>query len=108
MAGLNEDHVFFKFIGEQKSKILIYTLVAFGVSLVLGIILNLMISHKIAGPIVRLRNFFSKPDNYKEIQYLNFRQGDFFIELPELIRNFFVTNLARSQASAPETEEEAS
>lgn len=81
--GLPENHVFFKFLGQQKSQmnyIFIATSLISSISLIFG---GLVLSHKIAGPIHRLCDFINKKINGEKIDQLKFREGDFFPELEE-------------------------
>jgi hypothetical protein len=65
-----------------------------GIALVVGVlatgITTLLLSHKMAGPMIRLRNYFgqiSKDGDFPET--LNFRNGDFFQDLPPMINQAF-------------------
>lgn len=62
-----------------------------GLALIAGVILSeifiLIISHKLAGPLVRLRNHFEEIGKTGEPKPLSFREGDFFSDLPPVINN---------------------
>lgn len=83
-------NLFTQLLTQQLHNLLIYMAAA----LVLGVlttgISTLLLSHKIAGPMVRLRNFFnniSKTGDFPES--LNFREGDFYQDLPPVINQAF-------------------
>ncbi len=60
----------------------LYLLIAF----VLSCGITLIISHRLAGPLVRMHKYFKNmEDSGKVEQPLKFRDGDFFQELPETI-----------------------
>lgn len=63
------------------------TLVAAGVSLTILVGLSLYLSHKIAGPMVTLRRFFTDIKEGKDPAPLNFRDRDFLMDLPPLINS---------------------
>jgi hypothetical protein len=85
VLGLPPDNVYFEFIRMQEvsfNQVILAIALAIGVVLIIG---GLVISHKIAGPIHRMKNEFRKmqesdPPVLREIE---FRKGDFFPELPE-------------------------
>ncbi len=62
------------------------------VALVVSGLGNLFISHRLAGPIVRLRKLFyriAKTSDFPEM--LSFRKGDFFTDLPPLVNQAFIS-----------------
>jgi len=84
-AKLPAAHPYFKFIEYQEWHTLKYVLVAFAITFILSTILNILISHKLAGPLVRLKNDLQeiiKTSNYKPIK---FREKDFLSDLAPII-----------------------
>ncbi len=84
-AGLPEGHVYFQFIKMQESTFL---RVILAIAFVVGTILifgGLAVSHKIAGPMYRLRLEFMKMAEAEKpsLHKVNFRDGDFFPEVPQ-------------------------
>jgi hypothetical protein len=85
VLGLPSDNVYFEFIRMQEvsfNQVILAIALAIGLVLIIG---GLIISHKIAGPIHRMKKEFrkmqeSEPPALREIQ---FRKGDFFPELAE-------------------------
>jgi len=80
-TGFPETHVFFKFLAEQQATMNIIFLITTVIALAAIVIGGLYLSHRIAGPLKRLENYFKKmeqnalPDNIKS------RKNDFFPEL---------------------------
>ena len=86
-AGLPPEHIYFQFIAMQESTFL---RVIGAIAAVVGLILivgGLIISHKIAGPIYRMKNEFNRMSDQPtvELEPIQFRKGDFF---PELAQSF--------------------
>lgn len=81
-VGIPEDHIFYRFLLEQKQNLdmLFIGLAVFNLTLlVIGV---LIVSHRIAGPVNKVRAFLKSPhadENY------TLRKGDFFQDLPRLI-----------------------
>ena len=65
---------------------------------------TLKLSHRFAGPIVRLRNGLSAWGDGKEVQPIKFRQNDFWNELAD----HFNRAVERTQQDLPELESSAS
>lgn len=83
-------NLFTQLLTQQLRTLLIYMAVAMVVGLFTTGIATLLLSHKMAGPMIRLKNFFtdiSKSGNFPES--LNFRDGDFFQDLPPMINQAF-------------------
>jgi hypothetical protein len=87
---LPAQNLFIQLLTEQLRSLLIYMFISLGVGIFITATLTLMLSHKMAGPMVRLRNLFvnvSKTGDFPE--QLKFRDGDFFQELPPAINQAF-------------------
>lgn len=84
---LEPSHPYFHFIHAETGMFTSYLAWAFFVCAIVSNIAILLISHRVAGPIVRMSDYFkSISDNKGEVeQPLHFRKGDFFNELPELV-----------------------
>lgn len=96
--GLPRDHVFFQFIEMQQTNmnwIYVTTSVA-----VLGLmaVCGLLFSHKVAGPLYRMRKHMTDVAEGKTTADLTFRKGDYFQELPGLY-NAQKTTLLKSGGS---------
>jgi hypothetical protein len=87
---LPAQNLFSQLLTQQLRSLLVYMGIAAVVAVVTMGVTALMLSHKMAGPMIRLRNFFNGiakngdfPDN------LTFRDGDFFQDLPPTINQAF-------------------
>ena len=81
--GLPADHVYFKFLSEQRQYMdRIFGISALVVSLVLGLG-GLVLSHRVAGPIHRIRTHLRQIAEGKPLSPVTFRKGDFFPEVAE-------------------------
>jgi hypothetical protein len=83
-AGFDAQHPYFAFIERYEAEFMQYALIGAGVGFICFIIANLILSHKISGPICRLKSFFSGLEKNKKPN-LAFRKNDFFSDLPEVI-----------------------
>lgn len=84
-AGMSSSHPYFAFVREQSGRVIR----AVGISCVIGFVLSaittLRMSHRIAGPFVRLRGYFKGISEGQPVRPVSFRQGDYFLEVPPLI-----------------------
>jgi len=90
LMDLPPDHPYFLMIHEQKRFMTkVFIAVAFSISSV-GVLWGLFYSHKIAGPLFRLQQFFNKAaeDNTELKNKIYFRDNDFFQEVPESINRY--------------------
>ncbi len=81
IAGLPADHVIFQFLDAQKTQmntIFIWTAGTASVILVAG---SLWISHRVAGPLHRLRQHMDLMAEGQTLDEVKFRKNDFFPEL---------------------------
>lgn len=82
---LPPDHPFFRFIAEQRAmlnSVFIVTSLVAALAIVIG---GLLLSHRIAGPIHRMREHLEDIAANGRVRELNFRQGDYFPEMAESI-----------------------
>jgi hypothetical protein len=87
---LAPDHPYFLMIHEQKIfMVKVFLSVAFAISATTSI-WGLFYSHKIAGPLHRLENYFKQAAIHSEEikEKIYFRKGDFFQEIPESINKY--------------------
>jgi hypothetical protein len=91
-ANYPSDHILFRFMDQQLDEyIMPHMLVGFAVVLIITNLAALWISQRLAGPIVKLNNYFDEVAEKKEILPLTFRNNDFFKELPPKIVNSLKT-----------------
>lgn len=89
-AKLPDDHVFFAFLRWHATELYTYVGIGFAFALLITLLFSLLLSHRVAGPIVRLQGYFtsiSKNGDYPND--LKFRKGDFFNELPGIVNQAF-------------------
>lgn len=84
-VGLPEGHVFYHFINGLKYDLDIAFLAFSLFNMVLLIGCGILISHKIAGPMYRIKKFLTS-DNIKNEKFV-LRQGDFFREIEPVMEN---------------------
>lgn len=84
-AGMSASHPYFSFVREQSGRVIR----AIGLSCLLGFVIlaitTFRMSHQIAGPFVRLRGYFKGLSEGQPVRPVNFRRGDYFLEVPPLI-----------------------
>jgi hypothetical protein len=85
-AGFNGNHPYFAFIKRYEAEFMQYALIGAGVGLICFIFANLVLSHKISGPICRLKTYFAGLEKNNKPS-LSFRKKDFFAELPAVINS---------------------
>jgi methyl-accepting chemotaxis protein len=79
---LSPDHPYFKLIGFQLNRILIYLSLGSVVGTFVSVISTLIISHRLIGPIQRTKMYFDRMAETGHIQgKLKYRQNDFFSDL---------------------------
>lgn len=81
---LDNNSGYMKFLSMQEQFINGSLLIFLGGALLVSLVITIYFSHKVAGPIYRIKEYFKNfdPNNKKPIV---FRKGDFFDELPEII-----------------------
>ena len=80
---LPANHVFFQFINDQKHTMNLVFAVTAAVSFFALILGGLFISHRVSGPLHRLHQHMLDVAAGKTTDEVQFRKGDFFLELPE-------------------------
>jgi hypothetical protein len=97
-AGLPSDHVFYQFIQMQETR---FNGVILAIAMITGTILivgGLIVSHKIAGPLHRIKNEFNKmaDKDTPSLHKIHFRDGDYFPEVAEAF-NTLVDKIKKSE-----------
>lgn len=82
-AGFPPDHSFFNFI--QRQELHLYTNMLWSLLFVtiVALIFGVIQSHKIAGPLYRLKLELKKMTTNKKLSNISFRQKDYFQDIPE-------------------------
>jgi hypothetical protein len=86
-AQLPAHNAYFVFMSYQEKLVMAYLAVGLGIAGVLSSVAILLLSHRVAGPIVRMSGFLTDVAQGRsaEIPELHFRKGDFFDDLPEKV-----------------------
>ncbi|MEO5968504.1 MAG: hypothetical protein ABIQ95_01145 [Bdellovibrionia bacterium] len=82
---LPSDNAYFQLLQLQASKIYFSLAVATSIGILISGASMLLLSHRLAGPIVRLKSYFSAIKAGGAVRKLKFRRGDFFAKLPDEI-----------------------
>jgi hypothetical protein len=83
---LPTNHTYFKFIDMQSGHLWINLILAFALAAFVSSTICLYISHRMAGPIVRLKNYLDTVTETKKVtEELQFRKNDFFSDLPQAL-----------------------
>jgi hypothetical protein len=94
-SGFNTDHHYFQFVQdlgvEAFGMFLLLTFIAMGVALVTQI----YVSHKIAGPIYKVYQYFKGIDSAASFSPIAFRKGDYIEDLAPIINNALVNKFKR-------------
>ena len=84
-SGLNSEHPFFQLISHQQTLFLSNLALIFVISIILSSFVILIYSHKLAGPLIRIKIFFSELAKTGKLQKISFRKGDYLIEYAPII-----------------------
>jgi hypothetical protein len=76
---------FFSLLRNQEIAIQQKLIIAGIISYIFSFILTIIISHRLSGPIYRLREYFKDMSQHGYKTRLSFRDGDFYSDLPEEI-----------------------
>jgi hypothetical protein len=93
-AGLSgmEAEFFRKYVDYQAEQIQRALFVSLGIGAIFAGIITLVITHRLAGPLVRLRTYFQNIINGQPpIAKLEFRDGDFLRDMEPLVNNAIET-----------------
>ena len=78
---LPPNHAFYKLLGLQKeimNKVFLFTTIFIFIYLV---VFGLILSNRIAGPLIKLRSYFEDMAETGKLKKISFRDGDFFKEI---------------------------
>lgn len=88
---LPAQNLFNQMLSLQLRNLLINLLIALFISVIVTGITTLIMSHRVAGPMIRLKNFFTNVSKNGEFpEDIRFRKGDFFEDLPPMINQAFI------------------
>ncbi len=95
-AQLGVGHGYFAFIEMQSRMLYMHLLVAFGTAAILTTALTLVISHRLAGPLARMKHHFEKTADSGRFKPIHFRTDDFLSEMAPAINEAFRSVEARA------------
>ncbi|MBI2605959.1 MAG: hypothetical protein HYW49_07750 [Deltaproteobacteria bacterium] len=84
-AGLPASHPYFQFAHDLARNFYIYFSGAFVVGIVLACTVTLLVSHRLAGPIFRLRKYFDGLSTGGPVSELRFRKNDFLQDFAPVV-----------------------
>jgi hypothetical protein len=84
-AGLNQNHVFYNLLAYQEDIVRSYLFAALFFGWAVSFVTTLILSHKLAGPIVRLKWYFQQIAKTGHAKPVHFRKSDFMQDLPPII-----------------------
>ncbi len=89
---LPAQNLFIQLLTEQLRTLLIYMVVSLGIAIGTTGVFTLILTHKMAGPLMRLKSFFGDIAKNSEFpDALRFRDGDYFQDLPPTINGAFTS-----------------
>ncbi|MBK9295090.1 MAG: hypothetical protein IPM57_11745 [Oligoflexia bacterium] len=89
-SNLQQTHPYFVFLNQFQNQFYKTLALSLIVSFVLSFILGILFSHRVAGPLVKMIDFFNKvAEKPTDDGKITFRQGDMFQELPEAYNKRF-------------------
>lgn len=90
--GTVDNSAYFDLINSQKEKMDAVFAVTYLFEIIVLMIFSYIFSHRIAGPIHRMKMWLIAIAQGENVPDLNFRKDDFFAELPELANKAFQTS----------------
>ena len=85
--GLPASHEYFQFINLQQQDLLPKLFGTALLSVLVTSVFSVWLSHRLSGPIVKLRNHLKRISDGEDVPDLKFRKNDFFMELPDLVNS---------------------
>jgi nitrate/nitrite-specific signal transduction histidine kinase len=97
---LAEGHPYFQFVEMQSRRIYTALIIAASASAVTSALLMVFITHRIVGPLHRLRSYLSEVARTGKIDSpLTFRKGDYLTDLPEVMNDALMSVRNKSDKS---------
>jgi hypothetical protein len=79
------NHPYFEFVEKSRTMMNLKLRWAFGIAIFLTAVSSIFISHKMVGPIKKLKDHLFAFSQNRSTGDLKFRKGDFFNDLPEIV-----------------------
>jgi sensor histidine kinase YesM len=81
--GIPSDHIFFEFLREQRNFITIALVILAAAITAVQVILGILFSHRVAGPLYRMNRHMQEVASGSEKLTFQVRDGDYFSELAD-------------------------
>ncbi len=78
LSNLPDTHPYFTFLKSFQEQFLVMFGFSVLASFVICFFMGLLVSHKVAGPLVKIRNYFDRVGDGEPEKEISFREGDFF------------------------------
>ena len=106
MVGLSNKHpLFFVCLRTKKNLMLILFLIIAVINVAVILLTGILISHKVAGPLYRLRTFLENKD-ILNAERVKFRKGDYFLDIENSL-NSFIERSQEKVGNSNKTKEES-
>ena len=89
LSQLPESHPYFVFLKSFQEQFLVMFGFSVLASFVVCFVLGLFVSHKVAGPLVKIRNYFERVGEGEPEAEIKFRDGDFFQDVAQAYNKKF-------------------
>ena len=89
-AELPDNHVYFQTLAVHEASIYTNLFIAAVLSIFVSTILTVVLSHRVAGPIYRLKKHLKNFIETNKYEKLFFRKNDFFSDLPDLVNTTLI------------------
>lgn len=84
-AHLTPNHLYFDFVNKSNEMMTSNLNWAIGFSIFFTTLASILLSHRVVGPMYRIKMYFTDLANEGTDREINFRKGDYFSELPPII-----------------------
>ena len=90
LSQLPDTHPYFTFLKAFQTQFVVMFGFSVLASFVICFFIGLLVSHKVAGPLVKIRNYFDRVGDGQEIEReIQFREGDFFQDVAKAYNKKF-------------------
>lgn len=98
--GIPSEHIFFRFISEERIAMNKIFIIAALTVVLITTISALVLSHRVAGPLHRLKCHLKQSANDQSLRPVKFRRGDYFGEIEESF-NLFINVIKNNYTKNP-------
>lgn len=97
-AGFSPDHPYFQFVRELSGNFYLNISIGFIVGIIASALITLFASHRLAGPLYRLKIFFEKMSHDGKVSDISFRKGDYLSDYSSII-NMALKKISKDPSS---------